>query len=80
MMGLKLESNCVGTMYAMIDGQEVPIGYLISDIRWEKGCTDYESLKKQFTKIELDDAELKRVVCKVKWQLLWLAIKNLFTK
>ena len=80
MTGMKLDSSCVGTMYAMVHGQEVPIAYLISDVHWEKGCTDYENLKKHFSKIELDDTALKKVIRKIKWQMLCLSIKNLFIK
>lgn len=79
-MMLKLESDCVGTMYANVHGQEIPIAYLISEVRWQKGCADYEELKNRCSRIELDDKALKRAVRKVKWSLLWLSIKNLFTK
>ncbi len=56
---LKLESDCVGTMYANVHGQEIPIAYLISEVRWQKGCTNYEELKERCNRIELDDKALK---------------------
>lgn len=76
---IKLDSSCIGTMYVLVDGKEIAVSHLISEIHWQN-TSNLKELKDNLFKICVDDTAIKKQVRKIKLQMFWLSFKNLFTK
>lgn len=82
----KNESECIATMYIVNKGQKVPVMELHSKLEWKSLVSPKErdaapSGERGLLEIRSDEKQqnnVKKLLRNQKFQLLWLAVKNLF--
>lgn len=88
MAKFKRETEVVGTMYLTTKDKEIPIAELHSKLEWKSliASGDFDSVmngERGLLIMKVSDEEqknCKRLVKRQKWQLLKLAVTNIFTR